>query len=90
MEERVGNLPYLKAHILATSVLNLSQNIQPSRLVDPVGRAVLLCLTRVTWKTGGTTEISTKLGKKKKRSLKMSIKWLWDLKEEIGSKFIRM
>jgi hypothetical protein len=88
MEERVGNLPYLKAHILATSVLNLSQNIQPSRLVDPVGRAVLSCLTGVTWKTGGTTEISTKL--KKKRSLKMSIKWLWDLKEEIGSKFIRM
>lgn len=65
MEERVGNLPYLKTHILATSVLNLSQNIQPSRLVDPVGRAVLLCLTRVTWKTGGTTETSTKFKKKK-------------------------
>ena len=89
MEERVGNLPYLKTHILATSVLNLSQNIQPSRLVDPVGRAVLLCLARVTWKTGGTTETSTKL-KKKKRPLKMSVKWLWDLKEENGSKIIRM
>lgn len=65
MEERVGNVPYLKTHILATSVLNLSQNIQPSRLVDPVGRAVLLRLTGVTWKTGGTTETSTKLEKRK-------------------------
>jgi len=35
-------------------------------LVDPGGRAVLLCLARVTWKTGGTTETSTKLKKKKK------------------------
>jgi len=63
MEERVGNLPYLKTHILATSVPNLSQNIQLSRLVDPVGRAVLLHLTGVTWKTGGTTKTSIKLEK---------------------------
>jgi 2-iminoacetate synthase ThiH len=88
MEERVGNLPYLKTHVLATSVLNLSQNIQPSWLVDTVGRAVLLQLTGVTWKTGGTTKTSIKLGKK--GPLKMSIKWLWDLKEDNGSKFIRM
>ena len=65
MEERVGNLPYLKTHILATSVLNLGQNIQPSQLVDHVGRAVLLHLTGVTWKTGGTTKTSTKLETKK-------------------------
>lgn len=88
MEQRVGNLPYLKTHILAASVLNLSPNIQPSRLVDPVGRTVLLRLTGVTWKTGGTTETNTKL--EKKLPLKMCIKWLWDLKEENGSKLIRM
>jgi hypothetical protein len=88
MEQRVGNLPYLKTHLLADSVLNLSPNIQPSRLVDPVGRTVLLRLTGVTWKTGGTTETNTKL--EKKLPLKMCIKWLWDLKEENGSKLIRM
>jgi len=42
----------------------LSENIKPSRLVDPVGRAVLLLLTGVTWKIGGTTKTSTKLEKK--------------------------
>jgi hypothetical protein len=89
MEERVGNLPYLKTHILATSVLNLSQKIQPSRLVDPVGELCSCILQESRGKLEGQQNPAQNY-KKKKRPLKMSIKWLLDLKEENGSKFIVM
>jgi hypothetical protein len=59
--QRVGDLPYVKNHSLASSTLNHSQNIQPSWLVAPVGRVGLFHCTEVTWNTGGTAESSTKL-----------------------------